>query len=59
MAEEIARIALEDEQWYANYEKVQEEFDRFMADYEEKKAEYELRAGAVEVMPDGPVKVEA
>jgi len=30
-----------------------------MADYEEKKAEYELRAGAVEVMPDGPVKVEA
>jgi hypothetical protein len=57
--EEIIRIQMEDEAWYAEYERVQIEMDEFLVDYEEKKEEYESRRDDIEYMAEGPAKDEA
>jgi len=41
--EEIARIQMEDQMWYQEYEKIQEDFNTFMANFEEKKDEFQER----------------
>jgi hypothetical protein len=38
--EEIIRIQMEDEAWYAEYEEAQADMTRFLADYEAKKDEF-------------------